>query len=87
MAKSQSASDLIAAAKARSAPAKLSAKALRELRAVVEHNDVVGARNSLRVNGDKTVAMLQTHGWPGRTHKALDKLCRESLGRKSFGTP
>lgn len=70
---------------ARKLPAPSSA-ALTELRKLCDYNDGV-AKMALRVSATDAVAMLRSRGWSGTARSALDSVCREHLGRRSYGSP
>jgi hypothetical protein len=59
--------------------------ALLELQALCDHNDKQSDPKK-RVAAPKAIAMLRTWGWAGNSRSALDRLCRASLGRTSYGT-
>lgn len=60
-------------------------EALAELKKLVAHNDKT-ASNHLRVNASRAVELLQSYGVKVGGRISLDRLCREHLGRKSYGT-
>lgn len=63
-----------------------SKEALKQLKKILEANDEQPDRMR-RVSKEITIKVLQSHGWTGRTADILDKLCAETLGRKSFRLP
>lgn len=81
----QPAAARIAAAKAgRSTVPKLSAYAVKYLRELCEYNDGVSATLA-RVPREAASLDLKEHfGVDIGAHKALDTVCREQLGRKSW---
>jgi hypothetical protein len=62
-----------------------SAKALRELKAVLEYNDTAPSMR-LRVSAEDAVKLLRAHGWAGTARRALDSVCRSHFGRRSYGS-
>jgi hypothetical protein len=80
------AEDLIKRASAATTLAPPSAKAMAELKKVLEHNDAARG-NHRRVRAEDACELLRAHGWSGSSRTALDTLCQKVLGRRSFGTP
>lgn len=54
--------------------------ALVQLRKLLDYND---AGLGKHVGREQAIAMLQSHGWLGRSHAAVEALCK-SLGRFSY---
>lgn len=77
---------LIAERRRGTAKALPSEQALTELRKVLAYNDEHAAPTK-KVSRAQTIAMLRSLGWTGESETALDRLCREALGRRSYGTP
>lgn len=77
------AADAIKQATERTKVSPLSAEGLKELRIILAHNDSATSA-ARRVGWQRAVQVLSSHGWDGRTIKALDKVCREQLGRTSY---
>lgn len=84
--KKLTAADAIARAEKFERVAPPSAKALAELAKVVAHNDSQ-TYTAKRVKWQVAVAILQSHGWAGRSYKSLDNICREHLGREGYARP
>ncbi len=59
-----------------------SAKALAELRTIVDHNDTCD--RAVKVTVEATIELLRDHGWAGRTRQALNSVCVNYLERTSF---
>lgn len=78
------ASDLIKR-KSLSAQIHVPEAALAELRKLIEHNDSQ-SRPSMRVNAAQAIELLQSHGVKVSGRITLDRVCRERLGRKTYGT-
>jgi hypothetical protein len=62
----------------------ISPEALAELKKLVAHNDRTTC-NHLRVNARAAVELLQSYGVKVGGRITLDKICREHLGRKTYG--
>lgn len=56
------------------------------LQKLCDHNDSTSDRSKL-VGVKKAAEMLRTHyNWSGSAREAVDSLCREFLGRTSYGS-
>jgi len=86
-ARSGVAAKLIAKAQARTNARPLPELALEDVREICAYNDTVPRFDSQRrVSIETMCATLRAHyGWLGG-EKALNRACREQLGRKSFAT-
>lgn len=74
---------LIAGKRTKSVAPTLTEHAIEQLRDLVEYNDGVRG-SSNRVSWRAACSMLRDHfGWPGGAD-ALNAVCREQLGRKSW---
>ena len=85
MSKKLTAKEAIAAAKARSRLSDLTPAALKELRELCEHNDAQITKLN-RVAAGVAIEILRGHGWNGASPAALNKICREQLGRASYAS-
>jgi succinylarginine dihydrolase len=63
-----------------------SGEALAELQKVLAWNDTHTAPTK-KVSRAQAIEMLRKLGWTGESETSLDKVCREALGRRSYGTP
>lgn len=82
-AKKTSAATLIAEVERRSKIPPPSERVLDELRELLRYNDEQPIRMR-HVSAERAISHLQTHGWAGRTREAINKVCRQELGRKSY---
>lgn len=55
------------------------------LKKITAFNDGKGGSGVGRVSAERVIEALQEHfGWQSKSRKTLDKLCKQSLGRRSF---
>lgn len=59
--------------------------AMSELRKVLAYNDSVSDPRK-RVSCEATAEMLHSLGWPCKSKKALERLCKVELGRRSYAS-
>lgn len=65
-----------------------SPEAIAALAKLCEYNDHTANGPTKRVGSQAAIDMLQKHyGWMGASVSSLNSLCRQALGRKSWGTP
>lgn len=81
-----SAAEVIKSALDRSRVAELNDSAIAALSEILAHNDTQ-SNHMRRVGAPTCIRMLQSHGWVGATPRALDKACRDQLGRTSYNQP
>jgi hypothetical protein len=74
--------DLIKAAKSAKAKRAMPAPLLKELRSIVEHNDVAPPYQRVSIND--AMKMLTDGGFPCASGSTMGKICREQLGRTSW---
>ena len=85
MPKRLTAASVIAQASERERVAPPSAKALAELKKILEHNDAQRTTNK-RVHFNRAIEVLQANGWAGKSLLALNNVCK-ALGRQGYAKP
>jgi hypothetical protein len=78
--------DAIALVEGRHKITPLTDEATEVLREITERNDIQTNHNR-RIGWRMACEILASHGWTGRTIRALDHACREQLARSSYSTP